>query len=102
MNIFYDSDWPGDRKTRISVTGFIVYLINVPVCWRSKPQRGANLSSIEAKSVAISETFKEIKFIYFIFSDIRIDVELPIVVKTDNIDAMFMSQKVLRAYARVT
>jgi hypothetical protein len=81
----------GSEK-RISVTGFIVYLINVPVCWRSKAQRGATLSSSEAEYVAISEVVKEIKFIYYLLREIGIEVNLPITVKTDNIGAMFMVQ----------
>jgi hypothetical protein len=74
------------------VTGFIVYLMNVPVCWRSKAQRGVTLSSSEAEYVAISEAVKEIKFIYYLLQGIGINIELPIIVKTDNIGAMFMAQ----------
>jgi hypothetical protein len=48
------------------VTGFMVYLQNVSVCWRSKAQRGVTLSSSEAEYVAISEAVKEIKFVYFL------------------------------------
>jgi hypothetical protein len=89
---FSDSDWAGDPETRISVTGFIVYPQNVPVCWRSKAQRGVTLSSSEAEYVAMSAAVKEIRFIYFSLKDIGIEVELPIVVKSDNIGALFMSQ----------
>jgi len=32
LKAFCDSDWAGDPETRISVTGFIIYLQNVPVC----------------------------------------------------------------------
>ena len=92
LKVFADSDWAGDPETRISVTGFIVYLQNVPVCWRSKAQRGVTLSSSKAEYVAMSEAVKEIKFLYFLLRDIGIEVELPIVVKTDNIGALFMSQ----------
>jgi hypothetical protein len=66
--------------------------MNLPVCRRSKTQRGVTLLSNEAEYVAISEAVKEFKFMYFILSDIGIDVELPIVAKTDNISAMFMAQ----------
>jgi DNA-dependent RNA polymerase auxiliary subunit epsilon len=55
-----------NSEKRISVTGFIVYLLNLPVCWRSKAQRGVVLSSIKAENVAISEAANEIKFIYHI------------------------------------
>jgi hypothetical protein len=50
------------------------------------------LSSTEAEYVAISEAIKELKFIYYLLSDLHIKVNLPIVVKTDNIGAIFMSE----------
>jgi hypothetical protein len=92
LKVFSDSDWAGDSETRISVTGFMVYIQNVPICWRSKAQKGVTLSSSKAEYVALSEAVKEIRFVYFILKDIGIDVELPIVVKTDNVGALFMSQ----------
>jgi hypothetical protein len=66
--------------------------MNVPVCWWSKSQKGVTLSSTEAESVAMSEAVKDIKFIYYLLRDIGIEVELPIIVKTDNVGAMFMAQ----------
>jgi hypothetical protein len=42
--------------------------------------------------VVILEAVKEIKFLYYLLQDIGIEVDLPIVVKTDNIGALFMSQ----------
>jgi hypothetical protein len=92
LQVFCDIDWAGDSETRISVTGFILYLMNVPVCWRSKSQKGVTLSSTEAEYVAMSEAVKEVKFIYYLLCDIGIEVKLPIIVKTDNVGAMFMAQ----------
>jgi hypothetical protein len=74
----------------------MVYLMNIPVCWRSKTERGLTLQSNEAEYVVISAAVKEIRFMYFLFRDIGIEVELPIVVKTDNTGAIFM------AYVHVT
>ena len=39
--------------------------------------------------IAVSEAVKEIRFIYYILKDIGIEVELPIVVKSDNVGACF-------------
>ena len=36
LHVFSDSDWAGDSESRISITGFMIYLMNVPICWRSK------------------------------------------------------------------
>jgi Reverse transcriptase (RNA-dependent DNA polymerase) len=63
LKVFSDNDWAGDSESRISITGFMIYLMNVPICWRSKAQRGVTLSSSEAEYVAISESVKEIKFV---------------------------------------
>jgi hypothetical protein len=82
----------GRTETRISVTGFVINLLDVPVCWCSKSQKGVTLSSTEAEYVAISEAIKEVKFVYYLLSDLHIKVKLPIVVKTDNIGAIFMSE----------
>jgi hypothetical protein len=92
LRVLCESDWAGDSETRISVTGFISYLMNIPVCWRSKSQKGVTLSSSEAEYVALSKAVKEFKFIYYLFCDISIEVKLPIIVKTDNFGAMFMAQ----------
>jgi hypothetical protein len=62
--LFCDSDGVDNSERGISVTGFIVDLMNVPVCWRSKAQRGLTLSSSKAEYVAISEVAKEIMFIH--------------------------------------
>ena len=51
-------------------------------------------SSSEAEYVAISESVKEIKFVYYLLKDVGIEVDLLIIVKTDNIDAMFMAQNI--------
>jgi hypothetical protein len=66
--------------------------MNVPVCLRSKAQRGETLSSSEAEYVAVSEAVKERKFIKYVLQGIGIDIEPPIIVKTDNIGEMFMAQ----------
>jgi hypothetical protein len=92
LKVFCNSDWAEDPETRISVTGFIIYLQGAPVCWRFKAQKGVTLSSSEAEYVAISDAVKEIKFLYFLLQNLGVALDLPIVVKTDNIGALFMSQ----------
>jgi hypothetical protein len=95
LKIFCESDWAGDPKTRVSVTGFIIYLLNVPICWRSQSQKGVTLSSTEAEYVAISEAIKELKFIYYLLCDLHIKVNLPIVVNQTTLE-QFLCPKMLR------
>jgi hypothetical protein len=90
--LYCDSDWAGDPESRISVTGFIMYLLGVPICWRSKAQKGVTLSSSEAEYVAMLESVKEIRFIYYLLRSILIEVKLPIIVRCDNVGAIFMAE----------
>ena len=91
---YSDSDYAGDKETRISVTGFIIFLLGCPVCWRSKGQKSVTLSSSEAEYVALSEVAKEVKFVYMVLQMLQIEVKLPIVVRVDNIGAIFMAENV--------
>jgi hypothetical protein len=92
LMVYSDSDWAGDTESRISFTGFIIYLLGVPICWRSKGQKGVTLSSREAEYVAMSEAVKEIRFVYYLLESLGISVKLPIIVRTVNIGAIFMDE----------
>jgi hypothetical protein len=92
--VYTDSDWAGDKENRHSVTGYIMFLMGVPVMWKSRLQRTVALSSTEAEYYAISETAKEIKFIFQILESIGIKIKLPIIVKVDNVGAIFMAENV--------
>jgi hypothetical protein len=92
--VYTDSDWAGDKDTRISVTGFIVFMLSVPILWKSKGQRSVALSSSEAEYYALSEAAKDIRFVAQILLTMGIPVRLPIVVRVDNVGAIFMSENV--------
>jgi hypothetical protein len=89
---YSDSDRAGNPEIRISVTAFIIYLLGAPICWRSKGQKGVTLSSSKAKYIAMSEEVKEIRFIYFLLKGMGVDVKLQIVVRCDNVGAIFMAE----------
>ena len=42
---FSNSDYAGDPMSRRSISGFIIYVLGVPVSWRSKSQKSVSLSS---------------------------------------------------------
>ena len=37
--VYSDSDWAGDKDTTHSVSGYIMYMMRVPILWKSKEQR---------------------------------------------------------------
>ena len=94
LKIYSDSDWAGDKDNRKSVTGFIVFLLGAPILWRSKAQGSVALSSTEAEFYALSESAKEIKFIVQVLISMGIPVKIPIIVRVDNVGAIFMSENV--------
>jgi hypothetical protein len=95
MVVYSDSDYAGDKETRVSVTGFVVYLLGVPISWKSKGQKpDVAQSSTEAEHIALSMAAKEIKFICQIINGIGIKVKTPVVVKVDNIGAVFLSDNI--------
>ena len=89
---YCDSDYATDRETRKSITGFVIYLCDVPISWRSRAQRGVTLSSTESEYYAISEICSEILFIKGIMDYLGIDMEYPIIVNVDNVGAIYLAK----------
>ena len=91
---FCDSDYAGDPDSRKSVSGYILYVRGVPICWRSKAQKTITLSSAEAEWIALSEATKEIMFVLQLFESMKIKVKLPVTVRVDNMGAIFMAKNI--------
>ena len=53
VNCFVDSDHAGDRLTRRSQTGIILYCNSAPIIWYSKRQSTVELSTFGAEFVAL-------------------------------------------------
>ena len=90
--MYSDSDWAGDKDTRKSVTGFLIFLNGVLIVWRSKSQKAVALSSSEAELYACAEAAKEIKFIVQLMLTMGLPVILPVVVRVDNVGAIFLAE----------
>lgn len=92
LTVYSDSDWAGDRETRQIVTGFILFVLGVPVLWRSKAQRSVALSSSEAEYYAINDVGMEVTFLVQLLESMDVEVQLPITIFVDNIEAIFRSE----------
>jgi hypothetical protein len=92
ITLYSDSDWASDKDNRRSISGFVIFVLNCPILWRSKQQHSVALSSTEAEYMALSEAAKEIKFIYQVLTSLGIKVQLPIIVHVDNVGAIFMAE----------
>ena len=90
-----DSDYAGNQETRISISGFILYLMGVAILsWRLKGQRSGMLSSSEAEFVAVLEAAKEINFVVQILQSMKVPVKIPVNVRVDNVGAIFRAKNV--------
>jgi hypothetical protein len=86
-----DSEYAGDKDNRISVYGYIIYLNDAPISWKSKSGRSVTLSSTEAEYFAISECAKELIFIRNIITSIGMKLKEPIEIHVDNVGAIYLS-----------
>ena len=64
MVMYSNSDWALDCQGRKNISGYILYIYGMPICWRSRGQKSVALLLSEAEYVALSEAAKEVKFIY--------------------------------------
>ena len=87
-----DSDYSGDKDSRLSILGYVVFLRKVAISWRSKAQRSVTLSTSEAEYVAITECVQEMLFVRNLLLSIGITVELPAPLFVDNVGAIFIAK----------
>jgi hypothetical protein len=92
VEVYTDSDWAGDKDTRKSVSGFMIFVCDTLVCWRSKSQNALSLSSSEAEMYALTEAIKEVPFIIQVLLFMGVKIKLPAQVKCDNMGAICISE----------
>ena len=87
-----DSTWGSDPDDGRSVSGYVLYFMDVPISWKSKTQSHVTLSSAEAEYVSVSELVKEIMFVVQLLELMHIPVELPVKIFIDNVGAIYMAR----------
>ena len=80
------------KDTRLSVSGYMVYLCGVLISWKSKGQRVVALSSTEAEYMAFSELVREVLYIKQLLEFIGVEVQLPIKLMVDNVGAIYLAK----------
>ena len=91
MEWLSNSNFAEDKETRTSVYGYILYFCGAPIATKSKLGRSVTQSSTEAEYFAISEIAKEILFTKQLLDTIGIKIELPIIIRVDNVGAIFLA-----------
>ena len=88
LKAFCDLDWVGCPDTRRSVTGYIIYIGNSPICWKSKKQQTVSRSSSEAEYHAITSTTCEIQWLHHLMQDLKLNHQQPSLLYCDSISAI--------------
>jgi hypothetical protein len=88
-----DSEFAGDKDTRASVYGYIMYFCGAPVSWKSKSGKSVTLSSTEAEYFASSEAAKELMFMFNLLEGMNEHkgVVLPMSLHIDNTGAIYLA-----------
>ena len=86
-----DANFASDKETHISVTGYVIYFMGIPIAGQSHGQKGVVISTTEVEYVAFSAVVTILKFIIMVLQSMEIEVELPITVYVDNIGAIFLA-----------
>ena len=88
---YSDSDWAADTNNRRSKTGYVVFVAGGAVVWQTKSQKSVALSSCEAEYYAMTEAIKEILWLIFLLTELKIKFETP-VLYVDNQGAIALAQ----------
>ena len=91
IQAFRDSDFAGDRGKRRTVYGYFINFFGIPIAWKNKGMRSVVLFTTETEYIALTEVVKEIKFIIQLMSTMNVNVEVPITIYVDNLDAIWLS-----------
>ena len=88
-----DSDYTGDKDTRLSVTEYCVYVNTCLISWKSRAQESNTLSSTEAEYMVLSEVCCEILFVKQVLEFLGEEMNYLIMVYCDNVGAIFLAYK---------
>jgi len=93
LRLYVDSDHAGDKVTRRSRTGYIIYLNSAPIQWLSKKQSTVETSVFGAEFVAMKHGIETVRGIRYKLRMMGIEVDNPTYVYGDNMSVVTNSSK---------
>eukprot|EP00970_Alexandrium_tamarense_P011261 scaffold2439_cov163-Alexandrium_tamarense.AAC.1 len=93
LRLYVDSDHAGDKVTRRSRTGYIIYLNSAPIQWLSKKQSTVETSVFGAEFVAMKHGIETVRGIHYKLRMMGIEVDNPTYVYGDNMSVVTNSSK---------
>ncbi|GFU86079.1 retrovirus-related Pol polyprotein from transposon TNT 1-94 [Trichonephila clavipes] len=71
-----DSDFATNRDVRVSMGGFITFIDETPISWRTFKQKSVSLSTMEAEYVSLTEAAKEFIWLKNVIDNKSLNLEL--------------------------
>lgn len=91
LQAYCDSDYAKCNDTRKSITGFYIFLGDNLISWKSKNQHTISPSTAEAEYHAMATTVYELKWLFYLLSNLHIPISLPIPLWCDNKAALHIT-----------
>jgi len=85
---FADANWAGNADNARSTTGYIFYLANGPISWKSKEQKTVALSSTEAEYMSLTAAAQEALHLRGLLPIFSVDMSSPTIIYEDNEGAL--------------
>jgi hypothetical protein len=95
LDAFSDADWAGEVESAKSTSGMITKLGDGPISWSSKKQTIVALSSTEAEYIALCEAAREVVWLKYLLSQLRLtqnEDSKAVLINVDNQTAIRMAQ----------
>jgi hypothetical protein len=93
LRMFVDSDHAGDKRTRRSRTGFIIYLNLAPITWYSKKQATIETSVFGAEFVAMKQGMETLRGIRYKLRMMGVPLSGPSFIYGDNMSVVHNTQR---------
>ncbi|KAF5448208.1 hypothetical protein F2P56_028764 [Juglans regia] len=87
---YSDVDWAGCLDTRRSISGYVIYLGDNLVSWRSKKQPTVSRSSCESEYRALVSTAAEVKWLGHLLRDLKVISSSSPLLFCDNQSSIFL------------
>ena len=93
IRLFVDSDHAGDRATRRSRTGFLIYLNSALIAWYSKKQPTVESSVFGAEFVALKNGMEAVRGLHYKLRMMGIPISGPTYSIGDNMSVIHNTQR---------
>ena len=89
---YCDADWASCSHTHKSVTGYVIFLGQTLISWKSKKQQTVSLSSAEAEYRSMRRLVAELAWLSRLLHELTVDHITPIPLKCDNQAAIYIAK----------